>query len=154
MAADSLQGCIITQANASLAVGAALGANTQTSSLSAIAVTGLLSSPELPNLLRLNAERLAEANRTVTEFMDRYRIQYIPAKAGLFIFARLHPNAQTWEDEADTVAKLREAGVLVSPGRAYHGVEHEKGWARITFAVEPAELKKGLDIIASTMNLM
>lgn len=89
----------------------------------------------------------------MTEFLDRHGITYIPVTAGLFVFARLNPDAKTWEDEAATVAGLANAGVLVSPGRAYHGVEHEKGWARITFAVEPAELRAGLGVIAATLCL-
>lgn len=152
-AADSKQGCIITQANTHIAVGTALGANTQTSSLSAIAITGLLRSPELPRLIRLNATRLADAYKTTEEFLIRHGIEYIPVTAGLFVFARLNPHAQTWEDEADTIAKLSDAGLIVSAGRGYHVVSHEKGWARITFAVGPAELRKGLDLIACTLGL-
>ena len=134
----------MTQNNNPLAVGAALGANTQTSSFSAIATIGLLSSPNLPTLLDLNSERLAAAYNTITTFLIRRHIQFIPVTSGLFVFARVHPTARTWDDEAEFVARIRSAGVLVSAGRAYHVVENEKGWIRITFAVDSHELSQAL----------
>ena len=55
-----IQGCSITQANKEMAVGLALASNTQTSTLSSIAVTGLLTSPKLPQIIERNSQRLAE----------------------------------------------------------------------------------------------
>lgn len=144
-------GCIVTQANYTLAVGSAIAANEQTSSLSAIALAGLLGSPDLPRLLALSAARLAEAYTTVTGFLTTHGVEFVPATAGVFVFARLVPEAETWKDEAATVARLRERGVLMSAGRGFRGGEREKGWVRIVFAVEPAELRRGLDIITSTI---
>lgn len=132
-------------------MGTALSANTQISSLSSIATIGLLSSPKLPSLLSLNISRLRIAYETITSFFSLHNIDFVPVTAGLFIFARLDSSAKTWEDEARTIAKIRDAGVLVSPGKAYHGVE--KGWARITFAVDPDELKKALKIITAVLQL-
>lgn len=87
----------------------------------------------------------------MTDFLTRRGIEFIPVTAGLFIFARIDRNAKSWEDEAMIIAKIRDAGVLVSPGKAYHGVEHEKGWARITFAVEPEELNHALKILQKVL---
>jgi aspartate/methionine/tyrosine aminotransferase len=143
------KGCIVTQDNTPMAVGAALAANTQTSSLSAIATEGLLSSPDLPSLLKLNRERLAEAYKKITDFFVSYGIDFIPVTAGLYVFARLAPEAKTWEDEAAAIGRIKDAGVIVSGGKAYHVVEGEKGWARITFAVAPEDLDKAIDAMRS-----
>lgn len=133
----------MTQANPGMAVGLALAANTQTSSLSAICAIKLLASPQLPSLLAKNAERLSNAYKTLTEFFKKYGIAYFPANAGLYVFARL-THAETWDEEAEAINKLKSAGVLVSGGKAYHGPESEKGWARVLFAVEPEVLKEAI----------
>jgi aspartate/methionine/tyrosine aminotransferase len=126
-----------------MAVGLALAANTQISSLSAICAIKLLSSPQLPSLLAKNSERLSMSYGTITEFFKKYAIPYFPANAGLYVFARLTA-AKTWEAEAETITKLKEAGVLVSGGKAYHGPDSEKGWARVLFAVEPEVLREAI----------
>lgn len=128
-----------------MAVGATLAANTQTSSLSSIATEALLGSPCLPTLLRLNKERLGAAYKKLTEFFLSCGIEFVPVDAGLYVFARVAPAAKTWEDEAAVVARMKDAGVLISRGKAYHVVEKEKGWARITFAVAPADLDKAIE---------
>ncbi|RYP47127.1 hypothetical protein DL768_006770 [Monosporascus sp. mg162] len=94
-------GCCITQGNKPLAIGLALSSNTQMSSLTAVAAAGLLTSPDLPRLLALNSQRLAEAYSRVTSALTRHGIHYIPANMGPFLFARLAPEAQTWDEELD-----------------------------------------------------
>lgn len=139
-----------------MAVGVALAANTQTSALSTIFVTCLLNSPRLSSLLETNSHRLAVAYGALTGFFREQGIPYFPCNAGLYVFARLAPNASTWEDEAAVIQKLKEAGVLVSAGRAYHVPETEKGWARVGFALEPSVLEEAIrrmkTIFTSTMN--
>jgi len=68
----------------------------------------------------------------------------MPCNAGLFVFAKLALRATTWEEEAHMVSKLKEAGVLVSSGRGYHGPESEKGWMRVGFATEEDELEEAI----------
>ena len=58
--------------------------------------------------------------------------------------ARVAPKAASWEDESAIVGKIKEAGVLVSAGRAYHGPGSEKGWARVGFAVPKEQLIEGV----------
>ncbi|MCJ1401065.1 hypothetical protein MMC11_004277 [Xylographa trunciseda] len=137
-------GCSVTQANQEMAVGLALAANTQTSALASVFVTALLTSQELPSLIALNSQRLAGAYQTLTDFFNRYKIPYIPCYAGIYVFARIAPNAQSWEDEAIAVRKFKDEGVLVSASRGYHGPENDKGWARICFAVESSKLEKAI----------
>lgn len=116
----------------------------QCSGLSTGFATGLLNSPKLPSLIELNAERLSKAYITLTTFFKQYHIPYIPCNAGICLFARIAPKAETWEDEAAIVGRIKDAGVLVSSGKAYHGPKMEKGWARVGFAVEPAELEEAI----------
>ena len=108
------------------------------STLSTIFANALLSSESLPVLVKMNSVRLAEAYHTLTKFFDRYGIYYIPCNAGHFVLAKLAPRASTWEDEAALIQGLREVEVLVSPGQAYH--VDEKGWVRVSFAVERTAL--------------
>ncbi|KAL9084060.1 MAG: hypothetical protein Q9165_008261 [Trypethelium subeluteriae] len=135
-------GCTVTQANPEMAVGCALASNTQTSSLSAICVSKLLASPDLPKLIELNSKRLAEAYRLLTTVLKRHQIRYIPCNAGPYLFAQIDPNARTWEHETGAIATLKDEGVIVSSGRSYHGPENTKGWARIGFAVDNFKMKE------------
>jgi aspartate/methionine/tyrosine aminotransferase len=87
----------------------------------------------------------------VTAMLQRHRVPFIPVSAGVYVFAKLVPDAKTWEEEAAVVQKMKEAGVLVSSGRAYHGQETEKGWARITFAVSQTTLREGIRRIEAVL---
>jgi aspartate/methionine/tyrosine aminotransferase len=131
-----------------MAVGLALAANTQISSLSSICAIRLLSSPTLSLLIEKNAERLSVAYRTLTDFFKKHDIAYYPANAGLCVFARLI-DAKTWEEEQEIVGKVKAAGVLVSAGKAYHGPAEERGWARVLFAVEPEVLSTAIQRMES-----
>ncbi|PGH11892.1 hypothetical protein AJ79_04584 [Helicocarpus griseus UAMH5409] len=146
-------GCIVSQDNRELNVGLALACNGQVSSLSAIFTTTLLSSPTLPFLVALNSARLAESYIFITSFFIRYQIEYIPVNAGLNIFARLDPEAKTWEDESALITKLKDAGVLVKGGGSYHGIQMEKGWVRISFALEEHRLREALCRIERALDL-
>lgn len=138
-----------------MAVGLALAAMCQISALSTIFVTALLKSPQLPSLIQMNSQRLSTAYITLTDFFKKHQISYIPCNAGIYVFAKMARDAKSWEDEALVAQKLAEAGVLVSPGKAYHGPEDEKGWMRVGFAVPPSDLAKALqrmERVYSTMS--
>ncbi|KAI9792514.1 MAG: hypothetical protein M1816_002034 [Peltula sp. TS41687] len=144
-------GITVSQGDQAITAAVALAGNMMMPSFSAIATTALLKSPRLPDLIRLNSERLGEAYKMVTSFFKRHGIEYIPANAGLFILAKLAPEAKTWEDEAKTVKTLNDAGVLVSPGKTIH--VSEKGWVRMIFAVDPSVLKEALRRIETGLQL-
>jgi gliotoxin/aspirochlorine biosynthesis aminotransferase len=127
-----------------MAVGLALASNTTTSSLSSIFVSTLLTSRQIPRLLALNSDRLAEAYTVMTAVLQKHNIPYLPAYAGLYLFARIDPTAQSWEDESKAAQRLKDAGVLVSAGQGYHSPEGEKGWARIGFAVGRPRLEEAI----------
>jgi aspartate/methionine/tyrosine aminotransferase len=120
----------------------------QVSSLTALCTTALLTSPALSRLIQLNSERLLDCYRHLTEFLDSRGIEYIPATAGLFVFARLMPTAKSWDDEASLQQCLRREGVLVSPGRLYHLPSEQNGWFRLTFAIPKDQLTKAVAILA------
>lgn len=121
-----------------------MAANLQISALSVIFVTKLLTSAKLESLILLNRERLSKAYLTLVSFFKEHHIPYIPCNAGLYIYARMAPNATSWEDESQLAMELKEAGVLVSPGRSYHNPDSEKGWMRVGFAVEPSNLVEAI----------
>ncbi|KAK2814144.1 hypothetical protein FQN50_000548 [Emmonsiellopsis sp. PD_5] len=145
------KGCIVSQDNKELSVGLALASNAQVSSLSAIFTTTLLSSPTLPFLVALNSARLAEAYIHVTSFFVRNRIEYVPVNAGLNVFARLAPQAKSWEDETAMIEKLKGAGVIVRGGGSYRGMKLEKGWVRISFSLEQHRLQEALRRIKTVL---
>lgn len=134
-----------------MAVGLALASNTTTSSLSAIFLTTLLTSDKLPNLIDLNSQRLGDAYASLTEVLRQHQIQYLPANAGVYLFARIAPHAKCWDDEAAAVRDFRDAGIIVSSGKGYHGPSREMGWARIGFAVEQDAMKEALKRIDNAL---
>ncbi|KAJ4357162.1 uncharacterized protein N0V89_001737 [Didymosphaeria variabile] len=147
-------GCTVTQFNEEMAVALALAANTQISALSTIFVTNLLTSPKLPSLIALNSQRLSIAYQKLTSFFKENQIPYIPCNAGLYVFAKMATKATSWDEESDVVGLLKGAGVLVSPGKAYHGPEKEKGWMRVGFSVKDTDLEKAIQRIRRVVENM
>ncbi|GIJ86444.1 hypothetical protein Asppvi_005333 [Aspergillus pseudoviridinutans] len=141
-------GCTISQANPTLLLGLCLPMSSEVSSLTALCTTSLLTSPELPRLIRLNTERLLDCYRLLTNFLDSRHIDYIPVTAGLFVFARLMTTAKSWDDEANLQQCLRREGLLVSPGKLYHLPSGQNGWFRLTFAIPKDQLSKAVAILA------
>lgn len=122
------------------------------SSLTAIATAGILMSPELPRLFALNSRRLAEAYERMASMLKKHGLHYIPANIGPFVFVKIVPNAKTWDHEMEVVQACKEAGVSISAGRSYHVPESEKGWARLNFAIQPADLDEALRRLATVLN--
>ena len=129
--------------------------------------------------------RLARAYAIVEAQLRRWGVDFIEARAGVFVWARLlsasivgatgaekanegvveNGNADGEVDgqegravgywETQLVQRIHGCGVLVSPGQAYHvGASLEdKGWVRITFAVEERQLREGLRKIGECLGL-
>lgn len=66
---------------------------------------------------------------------QQWNIEFVTPTDGIFVFAKLARNARTFKDEAAAFERLAEQGVVVSPGRFFHGVETDLGWARIRFSI-------------------
>ena len=134
----------MSQNNPHLILHLGISASLNVSSVSSLITKTLLTSPQLPQLLFLNSQRLGRLYEILTTFLKTRGIEYMPASAGLFVFTRLAPNARTWKEESDMVRRLKEVGVLVGPGKVYHTAEGDKGWVRLTFALKEDTLHRGL----------
>jgi hypothetical protein len=127
--------------------------SSQVSSLTSLCTTSLLTSTKLSQLIQLNSERLLDCYRLLTDFLDSRSIEYVPATAGLFVFARLLPMAKSWTDEAKLQQSLRKEGLLVSPGKLYHLTSGKTGWFRLTFAIPKNQLTEAVAILARCVDI-
>jgi aspartate/methionine/tyrosine aminotransferase len=144
----SQQGALVTQGNPAMACGVAMAANTQVSCLTAIAVSCLLSEPQTTDkFIELNRERLACAYETMASFLRGLNVRYVPAYAGIFIWAKLSDKVQSWDQEARLTEIVADCGVAVSAGKSY--AAQEPGWYRLSFAIEPEMLQEGLRRLAA-----
>ncbi|KAL3459739.1 pyridoxal phosphate-dependent transferase [Aspergillus heterothallicus] len=139
-------GCVVSQANPDLILALQLPSSTEVSALTSLCATALLTSPTLPNLVTVNRKRLDDSYKAMATILQTHKVQYIPATAGLFVFARLRPNASP-DEETKFQQRLKSEGIAVSPGQAYHAGPENSGWYRLTFALPPAQLKRALAIL-------
>ena len=112
----------------------------------------LLTSGRVPMLLETSVARLSSNYRTLTARLRDLGIKYIPCRSGFGLYARLAPNAETWDEEAAMVRKIREHGAAVQAGKTTSGgVDGGKGWARISFAITEEMLREGLARIETAL---
>lgn len=124
--------------------------NTQVSYLASLAVRNMLSDEKFLNrVIYLNKTRLVETYTMVANFFRRLNIQYFPASAGCYVWAKLSQEIKTWEAEAELAARLWERKVAISSGRSYGSAE--PGWYRLTFALRSNDLNKALSIIEDVL---
>ncbi|CZT16517.1 related to 1-aminocyclopropane-1-carboxylate synthase, and related proteins [Ramularia collo-cygni] len=146
-------GAVVSQANPAVRASLGLLNTTQISSLAANVTAGMLSSPQLPCLMAQGTRKLRQSYSQITAWLEAHNFTYVPVTGGICILARLAPHAQSWEDEAAIVQKIKAAGVVVGAGRTYHLREHEKGWCRLVFAVPSSVLKAALCRMEVAMGL-
>ena len=127
----------------------ALVSSVHVSILSTLFAKELLGSGVLPSIIQTSKERLRDAYVETTTTLKRAGIVYLPSHAAVFLFCKLASNAATVEQEIAAFQKYMKAGVMVVPGPAYHANASQRGWMRLTFAVNPDSLRKGLKIIES-----
>ncbi len=90
--------------------------------------------------LATNRKRLGEAYRRVTEVLDEYGIEYIPAEAGFFFLVDVRPlmDEISWEGEARLWRRLfDEVNINLTPGDACHN--GEPGFMRLVFTSVPTD---------------
>jgi aspartate/methionine/tyrosine aminotransferase len=150
---EMMKGCLVSQANEAIRASVGLITTTQISSLSSLATAGLLQHPDLPRLMLLNSQRLAEAYSQVTTWLTKHGFSFIPATAGVYLLARLAPHATSWDQEAEVLAEIKAAGVILAPGRSFHLRTSQKGWFRIIIAVKPHVLEEALGRMEWALNL-
>ncbi|EMR90484.1 putative 1-aminocyclopropane-1-carboxylate synthase protein [Botrytis cinerea BcDW1] len=126
-------GWLISQANSDLLSSVGWKAVWQVSSLSSLYITAVLKCAKLSDLIVLSHKRLRSVYKLLTSRLETWGVEYIPVKAGVVIHLRIAKNAQSWEDEAPVLAKIKEQGVVIGSGRAY-GIG--MGWGRMLFSVK------------------
>ncbi|CAI7602519.1 unnamed protein product [Penicillium glandicola] len=145
-------GGFVSQAHPEIILGVALGTNMQVSALSATAMTCLLSDNKaLDRLITLSRTRLAESYCIVRQFFRLHRITYVPAYAGMFVWARLLVT-QSWDEEMELQRAIAVRGVAVSAGRDY--ASEEPGWYRLSFGLEEEELKAALEKLGMAIGMV
>ncbi|KAF7872251.1 hypothetical protein EAF04_003175 [Stromatinia cepivora] len=137
-------GCVVSQFNIPLRTATSLLSYASVSTLSSLYLKSLLASPSLPLLLETNSERLTASYKLLADSFSKWKIEFLPATEGIFIFAKLARDARTQAEADEVFAKLAKNGVLVSPGSFYNGIPQEVGWARVTFSVPVQVIKEAV----------
>jgi aspartate/methionine/tyrosine aminotransferase len=100
-----------------------------------------------------NRRRLAAAYAEVTGALDRHRIPYVPAAAGIFFLVDLRDDLgePTWESERSLWRRLLDEGdVNLTPGAACRAPE--PGFMRLCYAKEPTPaVLRGIERIAAVL---
>jgi aspartate/methionine/tyrosine aminotransferase len=87
-----------------------------------------------------NRKRLGEAYRRVTEALEGYGIEYVPAEAGFFFLVDVRPlmDEVSWEGEKRLWRHLLdELNINLTPGDACHN--GEPGFMRLVFTSVPTD---------------
>ncbi|KAF7931288.1 hypothetical protein BELL_0387g00140 [Botrytis elliptica] len=135
-------GAIISQNNVAVRLGAALTVHGQVSSAASLFATRSILRPENVDFVVVhNGAILEKAYLRVKNFLLANGIAFIPATAGMFVFAQLCPNADA-QTENEFQKRLKVVGLSLSAGTSYHYTE--PGWFRICYAVEGSVLSEGL----------
>ncbi|KAF7911780.1 uncharacterized protein EAE98_011895 [Botrytis deweyae] len=143
--------CLVSSRNRPVLEGSWISNYMQTSNLNNVCVTALFHSPNLPSIISSLKNQLTRNYGWLTKALNRWGIEYIPTHAGFHIFARLVKNAQSWDDEAAGVKQLFDAGIMVTPGKSFGGIDGEFGWVRLSFSIEEKKLREGLWRIGQTL---
>jgi aspartate/methionine/tyrosine aminotransferase len=147
---DILQGAIITQRNNDLLLGCALITNNKVSSLTSVLVPSILE-PKL-GLKSLNLNRrtkLAMSYKKVERFLQNRDLEYVPAKAGLFVFACLG-RKRTEKEQLLLIDCMAKAGVKLVAGTSFHFEQF--CWFRIMFPLPPNIVDVALQRIGEALD--
>ncbi|KAJ1655312.1 hypothetical protein IWQ61_004914 [Dispira simplex] len=102
------------------------------------------------SFLEENRRALAKSYQYVARFLRHHGINYIPSRAGHFMWVDLRPFCQLTSAESQAtlageqvmLENLLNSGVYIATGLAFHSTE--PGWFRLSFSVPQSELDLGL----------
>lgn len=75
------------------------------------------------------------------KFLLDQQIYFLPADAGMFVFARLTSGDET-NSEQHFQQQMKNHGVVLASGSNYH--MNQPGWFRISYALAPSVVAEGL----------
>uniref|UniRef100_A0A8R1HKF0 Aminotran_1_2 domain-containing protein n=1 Tax=Caenorhabditis japonica TaxID=281687 RepID=A0A8R1HKF0_CAEJA len=89
-------------------------------------------------------KRMAIHYRYTAENLSRLDIPFVPAQAGIFVFANFSKHCTTLDTagELDLFDRLATSGIMLTPG--VHQKCHVPGWFRLVFACTKEELEEGI----------
>ncbi|KAJ1929291.1 hypothetical protein IWQ60_001302 [Tieghemiomyces parasiticus] len=118
----------------------------------------------LTTFLETSRRALARMYVRAAAFLQRHHINYVPSRAGPFLWMDLRPYCKVSqqqkgkvgavvspEEEAALFDHLMDHGVYLASGRAFHATT--PGWFRLTFAMDQVELDLGLLRLAEALNI-
>ena len=145
------QGTVVSQTRPDVLMACALTIGAQLSTLSVHVATQILLQPDFAkNILHLSTSRLRAAYEAVAAFLRARGRPFVPAVAGVFVFARLSFSDKA-ADEAKLIQRLGAEGVGLVNGENCRW--KERGWFRITFAIKEEKLKEALSRIGKALDI-
>lgn len=144
-----IKASVVSQDNTNLIQTISVTGCLQISNLATLSARCILTASALPDILSRNRDKLAECYRIMTTFLNSRQIEYIPATAGLYVFARLLHSEM--DDEAQQAQILQDSGILVGTGQSYH--TPGKGWFRLVFSIgSPHLLQEALGRLGTVLD--
>ncbi|CBX98947.1 similar to 1-aminocyclopropane-1-carboxylate synthase 1 [Plenodomus lingam JN3] len=126
-------GAIVTQGNTDLLLGSALITNNKVSSLTSVIVPSLLEPRTTQKLLNQNLRSRLNLNYgKVQRFLENRGLEFVPAKAGLFVFACLG-KTRTEKEQLLLIECMKRSGVKLVAGTSFHFEQF--CWFRIMFSL-------------------
>jgi gliotoxin/aspirochlorine biosynthesis aminotransferase len=138
----------VSQQNPQLCAAMSMLTARHVNNIASLYLSSLLTWSQLPTLLALNSERLTDSYRLLAQALQQWKINFVTPTHGTFLFAKLGMKVRSVVEEKAFFNRLAVQGVRISPGRFYHGVELEYGWARIRFSVSTDVMQAALERIS------
>ncbi|KAJ2902518.1 hypothetical protein MKZ38_000483 [Zalerion maritima] len=143
-----LQGAFISQENRAVCLSGALSTFCQTSSMAAlVAEKVILTKENVHQVTTRGREQLTTVYRTVSEFLLRREVPFVPAECGVYVFANLCHSSTVQAPGAEDAFRqlLKKHRVVLAAGTDYHLAR--PGWFRICYGCHPERLAEGLERI-------
>ncbi|EHY54825.1 putative aminotransferase aclI [Exophiala dermatitidis] len=144
---------LVSQKNPELLKTLSFAGCLQISNLATLSALGILTAPQLPQLISTNKDRLAESYQIMTTFLEQRALEYVPATAGLYVFTKLLPASEVGVSEARLAEILKATGIAVGTGQAYHAGDAARGWFRLVFSMRPQHLRDALIQLGVALDL-